>query len=71
MAESRLRRHGDTITEQRERLRILLERAEPGKIERARRELAKGIGIGKVARIVGLGLGTVHRLKRDAGHAAR
>src|SRR6185295_1201194 len=33
--------------------------AEPDKIERARRELAKGIGIGKVARTVGLGVGTV------------
>ncbi len=39
--------------------------AEPNKIERARRELAKGIGIGKVAREVGLGVGTVHRLKRE------
>jgi hypothetical protein len=37
--------------------------AEPNKIERARRELAKGIG--KVAREVGLGVGTVHRLKRE------
>src|SRR5262245_14371430 len=45
--------------------------AEPDKIERARRELAKGIGIGKVAREVGLGVGTVHRLKREiGGHAA-
>ncbi len=41
--------------------------AEPDKIERARRELAKGIGIGKVAREVGLGVGTVHRLKREIG----
>jgi len=41
--------------------------AEPDKIERARRELAKGIGIGKVAREVGLGIGTVHRLKREIG----
>ncbi len=39
--------------------------AKPDKIERARRELAKGIGIGKVAREVGLGVGTVHRLKRE------
>ena len=39
--------------------------AEPNKIELARRELAKGIGIGKVARVVGLGVGTVHRLKRE------
>jgi DNA invertase Pin-like site-specific DNA recombinase len=44
--------------------------AEPDKIERARRELAKGIGIGKVAREVGLGVGTVHRLKRQGTHAA-
>ena len=45
--------------------------AEPDKIERARLELAKGIGIGKVAREVGLGVGTVHRLKREIGaHAA-
>ena len=40
--------------------------AEPDKIELARRELAKGIGIGKVARTVGLGVGTVHKLKREA-----
>jgi DNA invertase Pin-like site-specific DNA recombinase len=45
--------------------------AGPDKIEQARRELAKGIGIGKVAREVGLGVGTVHRLKREIGaHAA-
>ena len=31
--------------------------AEPNKIELARRELAEGIGIGKVARVVGLGVG--------------
>jgi hypothetical protein len=41
--------------------------AEPDKIDRARLELAKGIGIGKVAREVGLGVGTVHRLKREIG----
>ena len=41
--------------------------AEPDKIDRARRELAKGIGIGKVARTVGLGVGAVHRLKRENG----
>jgi DNA invertase Pin-like site-specific DNA recombinase len=45
--------------------------AEPDKIELARLELAKGIGIIKVAREVGLGVGTVHRLKREIGeHAA-
>jgi len=45
--------------------------AEPEKVERARRELAKGTGIIKVAREVGLGVGTVHRLKREiGGHSA-
>jgi DNA invertase Pin-like site-specific DNA recombinase len=39
--------------------------AEPEKIARARFELAKGIGIGKVARLTGLGTGTVHKLKRE------
>jgi DNA invertase Pin-like site-specific DNA recombinase len=38
--------------------------AEPEKIARARLELAKGIGIGRVARLTGLGTGTVHKLKR-------
>jgi DNA invertase Pin-like site-specific DNA recombinase len=43
----------------------------PEKLERARLELAKGIGIIKVAKTVGLGVGTVHRLKREIGaHAA-
>ena len=39
--------------------------AEPEKMAQVRRELAKGIGIGRVARIVVLGTGTVHRLKRQ------
>ena len=39
--------------------------AEPPKLELARRELAKGTGIGKTARLTGLGTGTVHRLKRE------
>ena len=39
--------------------------AEPTQIERARQELAKGVGIGKVARLTGLGTGTVHKLKRE------
>src|SRR5262245_4257537 len=38
--------------------------AEPTPIERARQELAKGAGIGNVARLTGLGTGTVHKLKR-------
>ena len=38
--------------------------AEPQKLEVARAKLAEGVGIGKVARLTGLGTGTVHRLKR-------
>ena len=39
--------------------------AEPQKLEIARAKLAEGIGIGKVARLTGLGTGTVHRLRRE------
>jgi len=39
--------------------------AESKQIARARHELAKGLGIGKVARITRLGTGTVHKLKRE------
>jgi DNA invertase Pin-like site-specific DNA recombinase len=39
--------------------------SEPAKMEQARRELAKGTGIAKTARLVGLGTGTVHKLKRE------
>ena len=39
--------------------------AEKHQIEHARRELAKGLGIGKTAKLTGLGVGTVHKLKRE------
>jgi hypothetical protein len=39
--------------------------AQPSQIARARRELSKVIGIGKVARMTGLGTDTVHKLKRE------
>jgi len=39
--------------------------ADPAQIARAQVELAKGVGIGKVARLTGLGTGTVHKLKRE------
>jgi len=39
--------------------------ADPAQIARAQVELAKGLGIGKVARLTGLGTGTVHKLKRE------
>jgi DNA invertase Pin-like site-specific DNA recombinase len=44
--------------------------AEPDQIERARIELAKGVGIAKTARLTGLGTGTVHKLKRELAAAA-
>lgn len=42
---------------------------DPNAVEKARKELAKGIGIGKVARSVGLGVGTVHKLAREMAAA--
>jgi len=42
---------------------------DPSAIDKARQELAKGIGIGKVARSVGLGVGTVHKLAREMAAA--
>ena len=42
---------------------------DPSAIAKARKELAKGIGIGKVARSVGLGVGTVHKLAREMAAA--
>jgi DNA invertase Pin-like site-specific DNA recombinase len=37
--------------------------ADPKKLEKSRRELANGIGVLKTAKLVGLGTGTVQRLK--------
>lgn len=39
--------------------------AEPDKIETARAKLAEGVGIARVARLTGLGTGTVHKLRRE------
>ena len=39
--------------------------ADPKKLEAARRELASGTGVLKTAKLVGLGTGTVQRLKRE------
>jgi DNA invertase Pin-like site-specific DNA recombinase len=44
--------------------------AEQAQIAWARQELAKGVGIGKVARLTGLGTGTVHKLKREMAASA-
>ena len=45
--------------------------SEPAKMEQARSELAKGTGIAKTARLVGLGTGTVHKLKREMTSAGQ
>jgi DNA invertase Pin-like site-specific DNA recombinase len=47
------------------RMRLGRPGAEPEEIERARVQLAKGVGIARTARLTGLGTGTVHRLKRE------
>ena len=39
--------------------------ADPKKVEAARRELAKGTGVLKTAKLVGFGTGTVQRLKQS------
>jgi DNA invertase Pin-like site-specific DNA recombinase len=39
--------------------------ADPDKLRKARAELAKGTGLNKVAKLVGLGVGTVAKLKRE------
>jgi len=45
--------------------------AESHQIEHARRELARGLGIGKTAKLTALGVGTVHKLKREMTAGAR
>jgi DNA invertase Pin-like site-specific DNA recombinase len=45
--------------------------ADPKKVEAARRELAKGTGVVKTAKVVGLGTGTVHRIRREMPAAHR
>jgi len=61
--KSRIRRDGQTSLP---RLALCAGAlADPAKIARAQVELANGVGIGKVARLTGLGTGTVHKLKRE------
>jgi hypothetical protein len=42
----------------------------PGALETAKAMLAKGVGINKTAGVVGLGTGTVHKLKREMAASA-
>jgi hypothetical protein len=47
------------------RLRLGPPSADSKKLKLARADLEKGTGILKTARLVGLGTGTVHKLKRE------
>ena len=65
-AKEEIKRKGHFVTKHGEvRKRLGRPGADPDKLRKARAELAKGIGIGKVARMVGLGVGTVAKLKGE------
>ena len=65
-AKDQIKRQGHFVTKHGEiRKRLGRPGAEPDKLRKARAEIAKGIGIVKVAKAVGLGVGTVARLKKQ------
>jgi DNA invertase Pin-like site-specific DNA recombinase len=65
-AKSALARDGRFVSKAgKVRTRLGRPGASPDQLEAARAELAKGTGIGKTARLIGLGTGTVHKLKRE------
>jgi hypothetical protein len=60
------RKLGHFVTKQGEvKKRLGRPSADPGKLRKARAELAKEIGIYKVAKAVGFGVGTVAKLKNE------
>ena len=66
-AKDQIKRNGHFVTKHGE-VRKRLGRpggADPDKLRKARAELAKGIGINRVAKAVGLGVGTVAKLKNE------
>jgi DNA invertase Pin-like site-specific DNA recombinase len=70
-AKDQIKRDGHFITKHGEvRKRLGRPGAEPEKLRKARAELAKGIGIVKVGKAVGLGVGTVAKLKREMVEAS-
>jgi hypothetical protein len=65
-AKDQIKRHGHFVTKRGEvRKRLGRPGAEPDKLRKSRTEITKGIGIVKVAKAVGLGVGTVARLKKQ------
>src|SRR6516162_9253620 len=65
-AKDQIKRQGHFVTKHGEvKKRLGRPNADPDKLRKARVELAKGIGINKVAKAVGLGVGTVQKLKNE------
>src|SRR5215469_1697396 len=65
-AKDQIKQKGHFVTKHGEvKKRLGRPNADPDKLRKAQAELAKGIGINKVAKAVGLGVGTVARLKKQ------
>jgi DNA invertase Pin-like site-specific DNA recombinase len=65
-AKDQIKRDGHFVTKNGEaKKRLGRPSADPEKLGKARAELAKGIGINKVAKMVGLGVGTVAKVKDE------
>jgi hypothetical protein len=64
--EDQIKQKGHFVTKHGEiKKRLGRPNADPDKLRKARAELAKGTGINKVAKLVGLGVGTVQKLKAE------
>ena len=65
-AKDQIKRQGHLVTKHGEvKKRLGRPNADPDKLRKARAEPAKGIGIIKVAKAVGLGVGTVQKIKNE------
>jgi DNA invertase Pin-like site-specific DNA recombinase len=65
-AQDQIRQKGHFVTKHGDvKKRLGRPNADPEKLRRARAELAKGVGINKVAKMVDLGTGTVQKLKNE------
>jgi DNA invertase Pin-like site-specific DNA recombinase len=65
-AKDQIKQKGHFVTKHGEvKKRLGRPNADPDKLRKARAELAKGIGINRVAKMVGLGVGTVQKLKNE------
>jgi hypothetical protein len=66
-----IKRKGHFVTKNGEvKKRLGRPTADPAKLRKARAELAKNVGINKVAKMVGLGTGTVQKLKNEMAEMA-